>query len=134
MDIPPATDPLVPPLAVPVDELTEKLAEDEEMQEVPPDTTITPGASSSSRDEKRTEAQAATSHDEVINREANSHVCRPACQTTTDKRNRHEERRGAHASGDRRFVSVVNTVNTLLSDESGVETNPWTDDSRQTNS
>ena len=64
MDIPPAAVPLLPPLAVPKvreDELTEKLAEDEEMQEVPPDTTITPGASSSSRDEKRTEAQEATS-------------------------------------------------------------------------
>ena len=74
-----------------------------------------------------------TVDNEVINREANGHVCQRACRTKTGKGNRHEVRRGAHASGDRRFVSVVNTVNTLLSDESGVETNPWNGDSGQTN-
>ena len=116
MDIPPAALPLVPPLAareVREDELTEKPAEDEEVQEEPPDTTITPRASSSSRSEKRTEAQEATSHDEVINREANSQV---------------------HMPMEIEDSYLLNTVNTLLSDESGVETNPWTDDSRQTNS
>ena len=64
MDILPAAVPLVPPLAVREvreNEPTVKPAEDEEMQEEPPDTTITPGVSSSSRSEKRTEAQEAAS-------------------------------------------------------------------------
>ena len=56
---------------------------------VSPDTAMTPGASSSSRGDKRTETLEATSvkktvDNEVINREANSHVCRRACQTKTD--------------------------------------------------
>ena len=39
-------------------------------------------------------------------REANSHVCRRACQTKTDGENRDGEGRLPHASGERGFVSV----------------------------
>ena len=103
------------PLAVPEedegekDEPTEKPAEDGEVQLEPPETTMAPGASSSSRGEKHTETQEATSvknrpDDGVINREANSHGCRRPCQTKTDGENRHEERRRAHAAGHRGFV------------------------------
>ena len=65
LDIPPAADPLALPIAVPEvhedekEEPTEKPAEDEKLQGVPPDTTISPGASSSNRGEKRTETQEA---------------------------------------------------------------------------
>ena len=66
-DISPAADPLPPPPAVPEvredekEEPTEKPEEDEGMQEQPPDTTMTLGAPSSSRGQKRTETQEATS-------------------------------------------------------------------------
>ena len=47
-----------------------------------------------------------TVDDEVLDRKANSHICRRACQTKTDWETRHEERRRAHAGGNRRFGSA----------------------------
>ena len=95
LDSPPAADTLAPPPAVPEvhedekEEPTEKPAGDADTQGEPPDTAMKPGASSSSRGEKRTETQEATFvkktvDNEVINREVKSHVCRRACQTKTD--------------------------------------------------
>ena len=85
-------------------------------KERPPDTPMTPGAPSSSRGEKRTETQEATSVKKRL-----------TTKSSTEKRravfageNRREERRRADANGGQGFVSV----NTLLSDETGVETNP----------
>ena len=142
LDSPPAADPLAPPPAVPEvhedekEEPTEKPAEDAGVQGVPPDTAMTPGASSSSRGEKRTETQEATSvkktvNDEVINREANSHVCRRACQTKTDGEKTDTKNDDVLMPVESVDSYLFNTVNTLLSDEAGVETNLWNDDSKK---
>ena len=61
LDITPAADPLAPPPASPdvhenENQPTEKPA-NEELQEEPTDTTMTPGASNSSKGEKRTETR-----------------------------------------------------------------------------
>ena len=123
MDIPPAADPLAPPRAVPEvredekEEPTEKRADGEEIQrEATPETPMTPGAPSASRGERRTETQEATSVKKRL-----------TTKSSTEKRravfageNRREERQHADANGGQGFVSV----NTLLSDETGVETNP----------
>ena len=95
LDSPPAADPLAPHLQYQKCMKTRRRNPQRSQRKtqvcrrVPPDTAMTPGASSSSRGEKRTETQEATSvkktvDNEVINREANSHVCRRACQTKTD--------------------------------------------------
>ena len=123
LDIPPAADPLALPPAEPEvhedekEEPTQNPAEDDEMQGEPPDTTMTLGASSSSRGEKRTETQEGTSVKKRL-----------TTKTSTEKRTatfahkfvkrrltgeqRHERRR-AHASGDRGFVSLEHGEHTL---------------------
>ena len=67
-----------------------------------------PGASSSSRGEKRPETHEATSVKKRLTKKsstANTHVGRRAGQMKTDGENMHKERRRAHASGERGFES-----------------------------
>ena len=115
-------NPLAPPLAVPEvhedeEEPTEKRADDEEIQgRGPPDTPMTPGALSSSRGEKRTETQEATSVKKRLTTKSSTEKRRAVFA----RENRREERQRADASGGQGFVSV----NTLLCDETSVETNP----------
>ena len=106
VDIPSAAEPLAPPPAAPElpedeqEDPTAKSEKDEEIHGEPSDTQMTLRASSSSRGEKRTETQEATSVKKRVTTKssANRHICRRACQTKTDGENGHEERRRAPVS------------------------------------
>ena len=87
-----------PPAAPEVPE--DEKEEDEEMQGEPSDTKMTPGASSSSRGEKRTEAQEATSVKERVTMTSSTEKGTATFADEPVKRRhgeiRHEERRRAH--------------------------------------
>ena len=130
LDIPPAADPLAPPPAEPEvhgdekEQPTQNPAGDDEMQGEPPDTPMTPGASTSNRGEKRTETKEATSMKKRLTTKTSTEK-RPA--TFADEfvkrrltgEQRHERRRAhasatcAHASGDRGFVSLEHCEHTF---------------------
>ena len=88
---------------------TEKPAEDEEVQEELPDTTMTPGASSSSRGDKRTEPQEATSVKKRLTTKSST------------------EKRDVHMPVEIEDPYLLNIVNTLLDGETGEEAEPWRD-------
>ena len=124
LDIPPAADPLAPPPAVPEvhedeEEPTGKPAEDEEMQGEPSDTTMTPGAESSNRGEKRTETQEDTSVKTTEKRTATfaDEPVKRSLTMQTDTKNA-----GVFMPVEIEDLYLLKTANTLLSDETGVET------------
>ena len=66
-----------------------------------------------------------------MNRQANSRFAdEPVRRRPTGKKG-HKEPRRAHATEEIEDAYLLNTEHTLLSDETGVETNPWNDASGQ---
>ena len=115
LNIPPAADTFAPPPAVPEvhEDETEKPKENGRRRDARKATRHNDDAWSFELHQKREAHRNTRSHfrgetvdDEVLSRKANSHGCRRECQTKTDGENRHEERRRAHANGDRGFVSA----------------------------
>ena len=135
LSIPPAADPLAPPPAVAEvheeeeeeEDPTEKRAEDEEMQGEPPDTTMTAGASSSSRGEKRTETQDGIAEKRRLTTKSSTKQ-RTATFADADEPVKRRLTGKTHTKNDGVLMPVgievsylLNTVNTLLSDECGNE-------------
>ena len=97
---------------------------------------MTPGASSSSKSEKRTETQEATSVKNRLTTKSSTEKRKPRLPTSVpneDWRGQQTRRTMTCSGKESVHSSLTNTANTLLSDETGVlETNPWIDDSPQT--
>ena len=96
---------------------------------------MTPGASSPSRSGKRTETQEATS---VKKRLTTRSPTEKRTATFADEPVKRRLTRKTDTKNDDVVMPMeiedsclLNTVNTLLGDETGVETNPWNDGSGQ---
>ena len=122
-----------PPAAPEVPE--DEKEEDKEMQGEPPDT-MTPGASRSSRGEKRTEAQEATSVEERVTMTSSTEK---GTATLADKPSSRRRTEKTDTKSDDVVIPVetedsdlLYTVNTLFNDETGEEAKPWSDESETT--
>ena len=105
------------------------------MQEEPSDTKMTPGASDSSRGEKRTETQKATS---VKKRVTTNSSTEKRTTTFADEPVKRRLTGKTDTKSDDVLMplgtedsDLLNTVNTLLNDETGEEKNPRSDDAEK---
>ena len=135
VDIPLAAEPLAPPPAAPEvqdgekEEPTAKPEEDEEMQEEPSETKMTPGASSFSRCEMRTETQEATSVKDRVTMTSSTDM---RTATFTDELVKRRMTGKTDTKSDDVLMPVeiedsdlLNTVIILFNNETGEEANSW---------